>query len=998
MRTGSACACFAALAAVAGCAGGQVTVANRSLSIAFDAAGRVRSLRNPAGGAELLHGAPSLPLRLYRHSGNALTEVTLHARSAPRSLKSGRAMAVEYAGPGVVARVTVEAPDQGGRTDWRVAVTNQGGEPIAEVVFPSFVGARVGTKGSDDWLVRPNRYGQRIPDPERNLERKEGEVVDGLPYAGWWNQPRLIYPGSAGMFWMDLHDASGGLYLASADKTLIGGFLESKPGNGLALGIGKYVRIQPGQTLALPAVVGIHAGDWRWGARTYRRWAEAFMRKPQTPTWAREMPNWYWRAMLWSMGPTRPPLTSPFSWADLDGKLMDGALALGSSVVGLAGQEFMGHDFGYWWPDPTLGGEALLRRRMADVRRRGGKVVPYINPIYVWEGFPAVPHADDHAFQERLAQAPPDSAAPRPLWERYRRDTARKYDGVDNYVETHYFGNLAQTCLASRQWQDYVLFWTHKYATDYGFAGVQWDQLGAYPSQYCTNEAHGHSVSGTGAQGMLQLADRMWGDPRYRVPKDFYIWYEGASDVAAQRLHMGHAGYDMWMPYSYPEMIAVTFPGAVFSGEYPSLPGVSGPAKVRYQRSVELSLLARGKLGSGGDEHGRKIEAVGRLTEALKGLYWYTGYRGDEGIQSPAGLRFSLLEVDRAECPFAAGPTWVLPYMDTRSDRAAARVLLDPKAMGIRGPVRATLYRGDAPDAPVAVPLRPAAGGRLEMALPAMDAVSPFSREQAYCAEDGTTSSIGLVVVSATQPRRLRLLAPQTVRRGLAVTLRTVEERIIGIDARAEIVEGKPAGGLVPVDVADGKASVVRRAGRLCRRIALPDAPYAYFHVTDSRFTSGAAMVQVELEYLDEGVGAFRLQYNSSDPFAMPYKFGEFNSDHKASAWIHKRGTGRWRTATLTLPDARFAGAMSNGADLRVDAWGGTQHIAALRLKRLRVERKPVPGMSVMVGSDRRTTGRDGSLTYTFAAGDPTGWYVLDARKPDRSGLLPTGGRIKLQE
>jgi hypothetical protein len=41
----------------------------------------------------------------------------------------------------------------------------------------------------------------------------------------------------------------------------------------------------------------------------------------------------------------------------------------------------------------------------------------------------------------------------------------------------------------------------------------------------------------------------------------------------------------------------------------------------------------------------------------------------------------------------------------------------------------------------------------------------------------------------------------------------------------------------------------------------------------------------------------------------------------------------------------------------------------------------PVPGAAVWVGADRRETGPDGSLSYRFADGDPTGVYVLRARK-----------------
>lgn len=973
-----------------------VLVGNRQVQVAFDASGRVRSLRNLVSSTECIHGSGTVPVRVFRNRSGALAELTL---TCVTTTAKGKRLEARYVGEGVTVKVAVGVRRTGAKTNWSVEVRNTGRDDIAEVVFPTFEQVRIGGDGSDDVLVRPNRYGQRIPDPARNLERKPGEIVDGLTYQGWWNQPRLIYPGSAGMFWLDLYDASGGLYLASEDRSLIGGFLETRPAPsavGIVLGIGKYVRVRKGERLALEAAVGIHTGDWRWGARTYREWAERFMARPRVPTWAREMPNWRWQAMIWSMGMERPPLTSPYRWEDVERSLMDEAVALGTPTIGLAGQEFLGHDFGWWWPDPTLGGEDKLREVMWRIRRRGGHAVPYINPIYTWEGFPDVPHADDPEFQRRLAMAPPDAAALRPLWERCGKDVARKRDGSYGYVEQHYFGNMAQTCLASRHWQNYVLWWTRKYARDYGFSGVQWDQLGAFPSQFCTDWSHGHTHSGAGAQGMLELSRRIWRDPKYAVPSDFYIWYEGASDVAAQNLHMGHAGYDMWMPFGFPEMIATTFPDCIFSGDYPVLPGTSGPAVVRARRSVELAFLTRSRLGASASEYGRKVEVVGRLLSTLKGLYWYTLYRGTDGIQTPDGVWASVLEVDRRTCPFVTGPAVVIPIVDLRRERSAFVVQLDGTRYGFFGRTYAEWYPGEWSGLSRTVQVTRADDGTLLIHLPEMGQTSAFSREQSYCEVDDTISSFGAVVVSTREVRRLSIIAPGSVRRGAEVVFQTVEEKLGEKGVSLECNASGAGVGLTPVRVLDGNYTIVQHEGVSCWRVGLAESPYLYWSVATDADGFRDGVLEVRLDYFDDAPGAFRLQYNSSDALAMPYRFGEFNGDYKGSAWVHKRGTGTWRTARLLLPDAQLRGAMNGGADIRLDAWGGTHLIASITVTPIRVIRKPVPNVILMIGNERRRTDANGNLRYRFSAADPSGWYVLNARRGDRSMLLPTSGRTRV--
>ncbi len=227
---------------------------------------------------------------------------------------------------------------------------------------------------------------------------------------------------------------------------------------------------------------------------------------------------------------------------------------------------------------------------------------------------------------------------------------------------------------------------------------------------------------------------------------------------------------------------------------------------------------------------------------------------------------------------------------------------------------------------------------------------------------------------------------------------RTVEECLGG---EGTWLHGKADGGnmgIEPVRVSDGNFAMAQHKGVTCWKVGLPESPYLYFRIGKDQAGRLDGTLKVSLFYFDDAPGAFRLQYSSSDALAMPYRFGEFNADCKASAWVHKRGTGFWRSAELLLPDAQLRGAMNGGADIRLDAWGGTHLIGSITVIPVGVIHRPVGGVTLSIGNDVRRTDAQGILRYRFRPSDPTGWYVLDARRTDRSMLLPATGRIRVTE
>ncbi|MHB1000085.1 MAG: hypothetical protein ACYC27_12645 [Armatimonadota bacterium] len=974
-----------------------LSVENEHLSLKFNDKGDLISIYNKVSNKEFYHGNGKIPIRVLYLADKKLSQVQLELKSSDiKPVANGNILTLVYSGEGVTASVEVKVIENDPKSLWGLAIKNNGDREIVEVIFPDFDNIHIGDSAKDDTLVRPNRYGEKIPNPSENLLHKNGDPVNGMKYQEWWNKPTLVYPGEAGMFWMDLYDSTGGIYIASEDKSLIGGYLANTEDGEIGMSIGKYLHVTKSQKFSLIYAVGVHTGDWHWGADRYREWANTFMHKASTPRWVREMPSWYWVSSIWSMGSTKPALRPAFRAADFDGVLFDRMMALQSDVIGLGGLEMMGHDYPIWSIDPLLGDEAIVRDRTAKVKRRGGHIVPYINPIYSWEDYPNVPNSKDKEFQARLNMIPAD--AKQLDWNYFKNLTAMKYDGTNTYVEMHYHGNYPLMCMASKEWQDYVLWWTHKYAVDYGFSGVQWDQLGAYPIQYCANWTHGHQHAGSGTTGILDLCRRIYNDPEYKVDPEFYIWYEGVSDIAGQYLQGSHSGYDNWMAYGFPDLMRYTFQHEIQSGEYFDQPDLSGPAAIRNKRSVEVSLLGRYKLGTGtSGPHAYKVSRLAPMLNAVKGIYWYTNFKDDLGCTAPEGMQVKVLEIDPEVCPYVDRNGYIIPYVDIRDDRSPSEIKLSKKLYDLSGISKIYWYPSHLQGFRQEISYDDTKPDYLSIKVPDLGEMNTFTYDQAYCSEDDTVSSTGLIVIAKQELKPITIIAPIRADRLEEIEFRTVERTVTGSGPSVSAVlgSGKPAKGIAQVIVRDGRPTKRSVSGIPCLQTS-KQSPYIYFDIRDKSMTDMQSIVEVTVSYFDEGKGTFRLEYNSTDPYAISTGFGEWYRICKGSSILFKQDTRKWKTATFLLPDAMFSGKLPGRSDFRLHSLDGTDSIASVTVTKKLVIDKPVPNATLCIGDDKQTTNSQGVLRYTFGGGDPIGSYRLDAYKDGTEGYLPSISTIAL--
>ncbi len=965
--------------------------------VRFDASGRLTGIVRCDTGVSCYSGIPAVPFRLYRHRDGQAVEEPVRPM---RAVRHGAAVSISYAGDGVATHLTVSPVHPEGQLRWSMSIRNTGSDDIINPELPCLSGVQIGGRPQDNILVRPNRYGQRIPDPLSNLKRPAGGMVDGLHYGPHLAPPTLIYPGSASMMWMDLYTPRhGGLYVSGEEPHLVGGFLTARSTDRLTLAVGRHMRIRPGEQAVISARVGVHRGDWRDGASWYRQWALSWMRHGRPPRWVREMSSWHWRALLWSMGETQPTMKPQMYWTDISGFMWDGALALRTPCIGLAGQELFGHDYPMWWPDPALGTEQQMRDVVQTVGRRGGRVAPYLNPIYAWESYPHVPHADEPQFQNRLQQIPADVL--QPDWSRYQQAAARGLNGTLSYVEWHYYGRFPQMCLQVKDWQDHIIWWTRKYVKDYGFAGAQWDQLGAYPSAPCSDPSHGHRHDGTGVQGMLDLCARALDGPDPAAGKQGYLWYEGACDFLHRYLSFGHSGGDSWMAWGMPELFQYTFP-LQFGTVDPCAADGSGPeALARRFRRLEWMYIRRMKTGVAADL-ARKMVRITPVTNALKTLYWYGAFHGSDGLRVPAGVEARLLVVSPDESPSLRSPALVIPMMDLRAQKTNFTVQVSGQWLPRRTPLEAWWYPAFNGGLRQRLAVHRSVGG-LTVDLPGMGALNAFDRSQACCPDDGTTAALGALVIAGQPLSPLRIEAPMRCSKRQSVTIRVWKQTGSGAPQSwrtLDIAAGRSEG-IRQVPVVDGRIHQVQIAGRRAQRLA-PDtqssAWYGYYRITDPALRGRERTLEMEVTWLDSGSRTLTVQYNSSDPAAVPFEFAKLTPEYRPGASILTGNSGVWKTARFQLPQALLTGGMNGGADIRLMASGGDVYVSRIRMRAVSERWKPVEGAAVTLGRLTGKTDRSGRVRFRFDASEPTGGWLVEARRDGPYGLLPDTRVIMVAE
>lgn len=90
---------------------------------------------------------------------------------------------------------------------------------------------------------------------------------------------------------------------------------------------------------------------------------------------------------------------------------------------------------------------------------------------------------------------------------------------------------------------------------------------------------------------------------------------------------------------------------------------------------------------------------------------------------------------------------------------------------------------------------------------------------------------------------------------------------------------------------------------------------FLYFDVEDD-FLGNPSPLSVEVEYLDQGSGSLRVEYDSADPSAA------IDGAYKGTDTVRREGSGAWRTAGFAVSVPLLKNRQNGGADLRLAADG----------------------------------------------------------------------------
>jgi len=182
--------------------------------------------------------------------------------------------------------------------------------------------------------------------------------------------------------------------------------------------------------------------------------------------------------------------------------------------------------------------------------------------------------------------------------------------------------------------------------------------------------------------------------------------------------------------------------------------------------------------------------------------------------------------------------------------------------------------------------------------------------------------------------------------------------------------------GLIQFDIGDGVTAPAEIGGKT-GRVTVPTqhgGKYVYFQIHDSYKWADKMLVDVEVEYFDQGSGGFLIEYDGPDPNAP------FNGAYTASkSSVALSNSGQWKTAKFRLLESRFLNSQNGGADFRIAV-----QAPALYLRKVTVTRLGMPSES---GAWLRGWQQD------FLDPLGTNWFVIGRSNTFRqaNGVLSAG-------
>ncbi|NLS93749.1 MAG: hypothetical protein GXX96_16435 [Planctomycetaceae bacterium] len=539
--------------AVCGCASGlaaadySLVTPNMAFEINADATGaRFVFPRNTATGKDFW--------RLILDDG-AQTEIPVFSHDQKgKAVLKGNVLSVDYdrvvSADGRVYEVSVSLriEKEEDLLAFTPTISNHAAVRVNECFAPlvSFNGL-VGEKAKDV-LYMPRSLGQRSPNPWAKME--SFTPLDYL-HNGCETSWHLHYP-QCSMCWLGIESGGKFLYLSRPDREIRACFLtvrHSIHGDDLMPGIVHFPMVRRNEAVSFaPTVVGLLDGDWRAGAKRYRAWADAtFFHVVPKASWVKNLAGWQRIVLKSQTGEDN------YRFRDLPA-MYEAGHKYGIDTLFLFAWWKEGMDRAYpKYEEPYPGAWAELRANIAEVRRRGGRVILECNCHMI---DPASDFYRIHGKDVLIRTINGDEYRP-----------AFVYPGFGEFRAQYGERPFPVACSCTALWRDTVYSQLELMQNTFDPDCLFVDCYGAAPTQPCFDAAHEHGPR----------IDREWtGRRKFYDRAVAYTTHVGkplateiVTDIAAsytQFIHSG-LGFADLSPKSeqFPALFRYTFPEVIVS-------------------------------------------------------------------------------------------------------------------------------------------------------------------------------------------------------------------------------------------------------------------------------------------------------------------------------------------------------------------------------------------------------------------------------------------------
>lgn len=349
---------------------------------------------------------------------------------------------------------------------------------------------------------------------------------------------------------------SQGLYFGSHDDTFQDtwqGMRAYKAADGqftdLEFGFFKYPHCFQGETWSCSAnIIAPYSGTWHTASNIYRTWVNTWWDHRATPQWIRELKSWQRVIFKHQYGEYF------FKYPDINGRVDQAGQSVGCNALFLFGWWAEGMDHGNpdYSPDESQGGDAALKKQIADYESRGNHLILYFNgklidreSNYYKSGMGPKVCRHDNTGSEIL--------------ERY------KFTGKGTWLGEYDQRTFAIATMMDPNWNN-VLFSLQDRAYNLGANSVFFDQLG-YTELESTNWDTSREYPVPDVFGIKKRAQclKLLRDRYAQKDPNFGLGAEGTVDALCQYCDFTHGYPANDGPTRWINFFRYTFPEIVFT-------------------------------------------------------------------------------------------------------------------------------------------------------------------------------------------------------------------------------------------------------------------------------------------------------------------------------------------------------------------------------------------------------------------------------------------------